>query len=492
MKKNILWVLFLLLAVNPLAAQPQLNAQRLDSVVQAYKALGYAGNVLIAHKNKVVYQRSYGLANIETKAPVNTATLFKIESLGKMFTAVLVLQLVEKGKLRLDVPINQYLSREEYALPLMDKVTVHHLLTHTSGYAATAPNPASKRKMNHVKLAFQEPGSQALYSNVGYEVLGEVVARVTGKTFEEALRARILQPAGIKNFYHNDRNGKLTNVALPYKFLSETKYRLVEENRAVQAGPDGGWLTSIEDLFRFYKAYRNHKYFSANTWEMIRTANQTVTPQPLKTEVFTYGLNWLPSGSVGEHLIYGHSGGGMAYSSALYFDPETGYAVITLSNTAQKSRGPVANFFNVLNNRPLLPIEPTTEYQLMTLIDLNGMDHFRKNHPEYVSQLLGNQQPSSFFFTRLIDNYQEVKEYQMVFPVVEVAEQYLPGLSIWHYMKADAHFNLKNFAEAEKENRLAKEKAEKEGSPHVKWYIDELALKLQNQKAQTAQNVAEQ
>ena len=454
------------------------DIQRLDSVVNAYANLGYAGNVLIAHKDKVIFQRSYGLANRETGAKVNSNTLFKIESLGKMFTATLVLQLVEQKKIDLNTPISRYLPAANYALPAMDKVTVHHLLTHTSGYEASPEQTGTPGAFPAIRMAFPEPGRQTLYSNVGYQVLGEIIARVTGKSYEENLREKIMAPAGMKQLLHNDSQGKVTNVAMPYKMFSEKRFRLAEENIAVKAGPDGGWLTTVEDLFKFYKAYRGYKYFSQNTWETMRTANGTITPAPVKNMIFSYGLNWLPAGYVYDQMLYGHSGGGLCYSSALYFDPQTGYAVITLSNTYQPGREPVSNYFNVLNHKPLLPISHPAEYKLMSKIEQNGIDDFIANHQKYFSEITGADKPNLFIFTKLIDSYSELKDYAAILPTVEVAEQYYPNMALWHYFKANANFNLEQFESAKEQLVLAQEAVEKEKNPMVKRYIDELASKM--------------
>lgn len=476
--RKITWVFLAILSFQAKPLAQTINQQRLDSVVTAYEKLGYAGNVLIAYKNKVVYQKAYGIANRQTGARVTPATLFKTESLGKLLTGALVLRLVEKKLIDLNAPINTYLSDTVYALPLMQKVTVHHLLTHTSGYEPTPQPTASSKRMNNVRLSFPEPGSKALYSNIGYKVLGEIIAQVTGKSYDENLWEHILKPAGVKNYYPTPIYDQSNNIALPYKFVSEKNCILVKENMVGNAGPDGGWVTTIEDLFKLYKAYYNNRFFSANTWEVIRTANHTITPQPVKNEIFTYGLNWLPSGLVGDHMIYGHSGGGLCFSSALYFEPQTGFAVITLSNTYQPSRIPVANFFNVLNNRALIPIDFSNEYQLMSLIDRNSLEDFKLNHQQYFKQVLGDKKPDRGLFTKLIDNYTDLKAYAAIFPVVEVAETYFPdSKALWHYFKADAHFNSKAFPQAKSEIEQALQ-AVGENNPTVKRYIDELASKL--------------
>lgn len=451
-----------------------INRKGLDSLVNQYSSLNYAGNVLIAHGDTIVYKRAYGLADRERNRPVNSESLFMIESLGKMMTAVMILQLYEEKKIELNRTIDTYLGDSLYGLPAMDKVTIHHLLTHTAGYEETPGKTGSGRLMSNVKLAF-EPGSNALYSNFGYRVLGEIIARVTGKSYEQNLKERILQPAGITDFYAEIPD--TLRMALPYKNLSPKKYILVK-SRAGKAGPAGGWVTKIEELFKFYKAFHNNVYIGPATKELMRTANHTIDPAPRPREIFTYGQNWLPSGSVGDHMIYGHSGGGLVYSSALYFDPVTDFAVITLSNTYQKSRVPVANFFNVLNGRPLVPVEYSPEFRLMSLIDEKGIDSFEVNYKNYLIKTFGTEKPDVFAFTGLIDNYSDLREYAMMLRVATICQQLYPDNGVWHYFKSDAYFNMANFAAAKNELQQLYAMLEKSNSLVLKRYADDLSARL--------------
>jgi CubicO group peptidase (beta-lactamase class C family) len=468
-------VLCLLLSAFTAATNAQhINMGGLDSLVNSYTRLDYAGNVLIAHGDTIIYQRTYGLADRERNKPVSRESLFMIESLGKMMTAVMILQLYELKKIDLNTTIDAYLSDTLYGLPAKNKVTIHHLLTHAAGYEESPVKTPSARQMSNVKLAF-EPGTNALYSNFGYKVLGEVIARVTGKSYEQNLQERILKPAGITDFYAEIPD--TLRMALPYKNFSQKKYILVK-SRTGNAGAAGGWVTKIEELFKFYRAYHNNIYISAATKEIMRTANHTVNPAPRTRELFTYGQNWLPSGYVGDYLIYGHSGGGLVYSSALYFDPASDYAVITLSNTYQKSRLPVANFFNMLNGRPLVPVEYSPEFRLMTLIDEIGIDSFELHHKEYLIKTLGTEKPDVFAFTSLIDNYSDLHEYPMILRIATLCQQLYPDNGVWYYFKGDAYFNMADHAAARHELQQLYALLDKSENLVLKRYADELNAKL--------------
>lgn len=474
------FVLCALLAIFGSKSDCQMiNDKGLDSLVSNYAKLNYAGNVLIARGDSILYKRAYGLADRERNLPVTSESLFMIESLGKMMTAIMILQLYEQQYVELNRPIDAYLNDSIYGLPAMGKVTIHHLLTHTAGYEESPGNAVSGKLMGNVKLAF-EPGSNALYSNFGYKVLGEILARVTGKSYDQNLQERILAPAGITAFYAEIPD--TTRMALPYKNFSEKKYLLVKA-RAGRAGAAGGWVTNIDELFRFYRAFHNNVYINAATKELMRTANHTILPAPRPRELFTYGQNWLPSIWVGDHMIYGHSGGGLVYSSALYFDPVSDFAVITLSNTYQKSRVPVANFFNVLNGRPLVPVEYADEYKLMSLIDEKGLDSFEVHYNDYLVKLFGTPKPDFFAFARLIDNYNDLRDFASVLRISALGQKIYPGEGSWQYFEADAYFNLGNFPAARKRLQELNEALGKTNNLVLKRYADELDAKLKNAMA---------
>ena len=126
------WTAAFALLIITLTLHAQTNLQkRFDSLTAAYEQNGYHGVILVAKGNEVLYERGYGMANFEKKIRHTPNTLFKTESVGKMFTAVSILQLVESGQLSLDQTIKELLP--ESKLKNADKITIHHLLTHTSG-----------------------------------------------------------------------------------------------------------------------------------------------------------------------------------------------------------------------------------------------------------------------------------------------------------------------------------------------------------------------
>lgn len=187
-------------------------SDRIDALMQRKaNSAQFNGTVLVAMQGRVVYERAFGFADFEWNVPNDLQTKFEIGSMTKQFTALLVLQLVNERRLRLDGHISDYLPY--YRPDTGTRVTVHELLTHTSGIPNFLTLPgfldgqASRthystedfvRKFCTGDLEF-EPGSKFKYSNSGYFILGAILERVTGQPYEALLRERIFDPLGMKN-----------------------------------------------------------------------------------------------------------------------------------------------------------------------------------------------------------------------------------------------------------------------------------------------------
>ncbi len=215
------WIIVLLaLLCGPAVAlggdsAADLHAELIDQFISKCNELGkFNGTILVAEEGQVIYHKAFGFANLEWGVRNHLATKFRIGSLTKSFTAVLVMQLIEDGKLDLAGHITDYLP--DYPKASGDRITIHHLLAHRSGipdYLRETPeftSPASCFPFRYhtakelvaifseLDLKF-EPGEQFEYSNSGYIVLGAIIEEVTGKTYEEVLQERILVPLGMRH-----------------------------------------------------------------------------------------------------------------------------------------------------------------------------------------------------------------------------------------------------------------------------------------------------
>ena len=200
---------FLALLLVPLLSWGQTNiSKKADELLSAYaKQEQFSGTVLIAKGGKVVFEKGYGYADREKQLPNSPETEFRIGSVTKPFTATLILQLQEKGKLSITDPVSKYLP--EY--PKGDSITIANLLNHTSGipsitsmkqyYQVWMKEPATHElsisRFKNEPLRFS-PGSKFEYSNSNYILLSYLAEKVSGKAFEELLTSELIGPLGLR------------------------------------------------------------------------------------------------------------------------------------------------------------------------------------------------------------------------------------------------------------------------------------------------------
>ncbi|HZW10758.1 MAG TPA: serine hydrolase domain-containing protein, partial [Phycisphaerales bacterium] len=315
-------------------------AERLGAYVDRLAgAERFSGTVLLAKDGEVLASRAVGLANRDFDVPVTMDTKFNLGSMNKMMTGIAVMQLVESGKLSLDDPISMHLSEDW--LPGVDKsrVTVRHLLTHTSGLGSffteewDRASRALYRSVDDWKpvvaaetLAF-EPGTQSRYSNTGMLIAGAVVEHVSGQSYDEYVREHITGPAGMTDtgFFETDRVNK--NLAVGYEPIpgaDPVEYRNNLHQHVVKGGPAGGGYSTAPDLLKFDRALRSGRIVSrASLGQLWRAYPDLGSPN--------YGLGFgvfpTPAG-----LVVGHSGGFSGISADLSMYLDEGYTFIALAN----------------------------------------------------------------------------------------------------------------------------------------------------------------
>lgn len=198
-------------AIFAVTAFAQDNVSRMDKFMQLYYAnSGFIGTVIVAENGTITYARGFGLASREKDIPNGPKVRYRIASVSKTFTATMIMKLAEQGKLTVHDPISRFLSG--YRKDVADKVTIHHLLTHSSGIPNYVNSPEWQKQralpMPSLDVLIRtycsgdlefEPGSKYAYSNSGYVLLGAIIEQVTGMTFDRALHTMILDPAGMKD-----------------------------------------------------------------------------------------------------------------------------------------------------------------------------------------------------------------------------------------------------------------------------------------------------
>jgi CubicO group peptidase (beta-lactamase class C family) len=320
--------------------------KELDAFVQKLAdADVFSGSVLLAKNGQPLYKKAFGLATKDFNVPNRVDTKFNLGSMNKMFTAVAVAQLVEKGTLSFDDPLSKYLPgfpNKESA----QKIQIRHLLTHTSGlgsYFNQKFMESSRARFRTVddmmkladdeKLAF-EPGAQWSYSNTGFLVLGAVIEKVSGQSYYEYLREKIYRPAGMSNTDAYELDLVNPNLAVGYqKEFTDNGVRFRNNifEHVIRGGPAGGGYSTVEDLLRFDVALRSGKLVGREYTKLL------LSPKPeLNSPQYGYGF-----GIDTERQIVGHSGGFLGISSNLDMFLQNGYTAVVMSNYGGGSQ-PVA------------------------------------------------------------------------------------------------------------------------------------------------------
>ena len=261
--KNGIFILFLILISNISFAQTKV--EQIEELLSTYEEYGkFNGSVLVSDQGKVIYKKGFGMANMEWDIPNEANTKHRLGSITKQFTAMLILQLVAEGKLDLQAPITTYLP--DYPKTSGDIITIHHLLTHTSGipnYTAfpkfmddESRNPYTPEefvgKFADKELEFT-PGEKFSYSNSGYFLLGVLIEKVSGKSYEEMLQDKIFDPLNMTGTGYDNHGDILKNRATGYekqggKYVNSKYLDMTIPYSA------GSMYSTVDDLYKWDQA----------------------------------------------------------------------------------------------------------------------------------------------------------------------------------------------------------------------------------------------
>ena len=312
---------FLVLLPSP--SNSQALADRMEQVVQPYvDAQMFMGSVLAARDGKVIFEKSYGMADLEWNVRNSPATKFNIASMTKQFTAASIFLLQDRRKLNTNDLVRKYVPD---APSSWDKITIYHLLTHTSGIADDGakyePGTPGKLVFNDRPLQFQ-PGEQWAYTNLGYIVLGYLIEKISGQTYEEFVHKNVFKPLGM-----ND-SGLMSFVTIIPRRASgywpgsngiENAGR--PDEQIVRTGFSSGSLYSTtEDLLRWEQGLFGGK--------LLTTASLRAMTTPFKSD-YACGLH---VNRVNGHLMIEHDGNNIGYEADMAYYPEERIAVIVLAN----------------------------------------------------------------------------------------------------------------------------------------------------------------
>ena len=334
--KNFKGIIFIiLLSANFFTTKAQYDSitQKLDEyLIAANKVNKFNGNALIAQNGKILLQKSYGYKNFAAHVLNDSNTIFQIGSVTKQFTATVILKLQEEGKLSLNDKLDKYFPQFKYA----DEITIENLLTHTSGiYNYTADidekdsaivcNPVDKQLALDIMFKHDldfKPGSKFQYDNSGYYLLGLIIGKVTGKSYEQNVRDIIFTSLQINHSLFDFKHSRDTNIATGYQTLNDSIQKEASAWRwdsTVSYAAGAIWSTT-SDMYKWAQAIANKKILSVESWKAM------LTPHLEK-----YGYGVFIDSLFGKQTI-SHGGGIPGFISYLCYYPEEDVTIILLNN----------------------------------------------------------------------------------------------------------------------------------------------------------------
>ncbi|HJQ22845.1 MAG TPA: serine hydrolase domain-containing protein [Blastocatellia bacterium] len=295
--------------------------QFFDQLAEKNKAMG---SLTVAKDGNILYNRAIGYSQINgtEKKPSTAATRYRVGSITKMFTAAMIFQFVEEGKLKLTDTLDKFFPQ----IPNANKITIAQILAHRSGihsftsdpdYPSWQMNPKTKDEMLAMIAKSQpdfEPGAKYAYSNAGYIVLGDIVEKLAGKSYQEALKERITSKLGLKDTYFGTGKSDVgNNESFSYRYAENWKQE-TETDMSIPGGA-GALISTPTDLTKFIQALFDLKLVSQES------LNQMMQNK--------YGMQTFP---LEGKTLYGHGGAIDGFLSILVYLPEEKLAVAYISN----------------------------------------------------------------------------------------------------------------------------------------------------------------
>ena len=305
------------------------NYQPLAESLDAYLLdQSFNGVTLVASGDEIILLKAYGLAQVNEQEEMTVDHQFQIASVSKSFVAVSILQLVEAGKLTLDQTIDKYFPD----MPNAELITIHQLLTHTSGLYSgddltnysqvTTVDEIIAPAFKSSNLYYEEPGTYSIYSNLGYDVLGAVIEQVSGQTYADYIEEHVLIPAGMTQSGLNMEGLVLENMATAYNG------NISEGDEAKVLHPSfgyssGGLHSTAMDLYKYDRALHSNLLISQESYDLM-------TQESSKVGTKSYGYGWYVNTGVEDTVS--HPGNLIGWHSMLLRHQEDKVTVILLTN----------------------------------------------------------------------------------------------------------------------------------------------------------------
>lgn len=375
MKKTLLSFLCLLIPTLRLAMNKSTDSygQKIDSLISDYSRQNlFSGTLLVAHKGKIILKNAYNLANRELNVWNTNAMKFRIASLSKQFTALAILQLQEKKLLSVADPLSKFIPNFTEG----QKITIHHLLSHTSGIPnitffadfgtkclqpITLPEEVEYLRVNTNKLDF-EPGTKYTYSNSNYIILSYIIEKASGQSFENYLQEHILKPLGMHDSGLENLSLIIPNRTTGY-VRNDTHIKNAPYLDFSWAVGSGGMYSTIEDMYRWDRAlYANQQKIALpESFKELFAPHTQIAPD---IDSFWYGYG-VAIQECEFGLCISHEGNINGFSSYTTHYTKDDTSIIILSNFAFTPYKTIESAIrNIIANRPYENLYPKKSISL--------------------------------------------------------------------------------------------------------------------------------
>ncbi|KAA6346345.1 putative penicillin-binding protein PbpX [termite gut metagenome] len=379
----------------------QSKTEQLDNLLNQYLEYNlFNGSVLVAEQGEVIYKKGFGMANMEWDIPNGPDTKHRLGSITKQFTAMLILQLAVEGKLDLHEPITTYLP--DYPKANGDRITTHHLLTHSAGipnYTSfpgfmrdESRNPSSPnefvKKFDEMELEFT-PGERFSYSNSGYFLLGVIIEKLSGKTYEQMLQDNIFGPLNMDDSGFDNHDEIIKNRATGYGKNGNTfvNSRYIDMSIPYAAG---SLYSTVEDLYLWDQALYTTKLLPQKYMDLF------FAPHILDFGNRYYAYGWGTGyGMIGNSsdsiATIGHGGGINGFNTNISRTPSDKSLIVLLNNTGGAPLNEITRAIRgIMYGKTYDPPKKSLAYDLLDVIKNKGIeagiDHYNtlKDSKDYV------------------------------------------------------------------------------------------------------------
>lgn len=337
-------IIILLLASLKGFAQDSTSV-KINQLITAYQKLNkFTGTALVARKGQVILEQGYGYRDEQTKVSNDAATIFQIASVTKTFTSATVLKLVEMHRLSL----SDKLSKWYPAFPNAGKITIENLLSHTSGiFDYTQEDTVTHLNSEAKMMAFLakkrldfEPGTDWSYSNSGYSILGFIIGKVSGMTYEQAVRHYIFKPLHMNHSGFDFEHLQSAEKAVGYGVSDTGRVKASFSDSSVVFAA-GAIYSTTGDMYKWHQGLQSYKIVSKALMKKAYTRFKK-----------NYGYGWIIDSVENKKMVY-HSGNIAGYSSVLVRIPGDDICIILLNNQEGTELETIARkILDIVYNRP--------------------------------------------------------------------------------------------------------------------------------------------